>query len=362
VTMIRTLPFALGALALLVASPPARSLPVDQYLQLRRQYGFDRRLTYRMVMGDLSAFANKTLELRGRVNGSIRREQNVSFLLTQEDDRAILLDAPPADTRIVGEASNQMLRVLVRVSQSGGSQTAPFAVLGVAYDAEVTQREREAESRMAAEAARRARFRRLADRPAARAGTGGYAARQTSQTLTGGFISDLARKYLTPEAQAIYPAYRDFIYRCNRRLTAEELDVITVSVLHFSQRHRVDPRLVVAMIIAESDFDPRSTSRKGAMGLGQIMPDEARDHGLTNPYDPIQNVRASVNLLKMKLNLYREPGVPDGMMTWDQVIKALAAYNAGAGAVKKYGGVPPYRETQGYIKRILKIYNELLGG
>ena len=151
-----------------------------------------------------------------------------------------------------------------------------------------------------------------------------------------------------------------FIYKSNKKLTEKQLDDITVSVLHFSQKSRVDPRLVCAMLIAESDFDPKCTSNKGAMGLGQVMPDEARDLHLTNPYDPIQNVGAAVTLLKDKLNKYSE-GSPDGQLTVNQVKLALAAYNAGPGAVKKYGGVPPYRETQGYVKRILKLYNELCG-
>lgn len=354
-----TLLSLLGLVGLLAAGP-ARSLPVDQYLVLRRQAGYDPRLTYKQVEANPAMYIRRVLELRGRVNGSIRRERNVSFLLTLDDERAILLDAPGADIPLVSEANNQMLRVLARVSESSSSNVVPLQVLAVTYDAEVSLRERQAATRQAQAVAKRAAMRRLAERTETARSSRGYRVRPV-QSLPTGPISELARKYLSPEAQAIYPAYRRFIYGCNRRLTEQELDLITVSILHFSQRHRVDPRLVVAMIIAESDFDPRSTSHKGAMGLGQIMPEEARAHKLTNPYDPVQNVRASVNLLRMKLDLYREPGSREGSPTWNQIIKALAAYNAGAGAVKKYGGVPPYRETQGYIQRILKIYTKLLG-
>ncbi|HXG25178.1 MAG TPA: lytic transglycosylase domain-containing protein, partial [Chthonomonadales bacterium] len=268
--------------------------------------------------------------------------------------------APGAEIPLVSEANNQMLRVLVRVSESSSSNMVPLQVLAITYDAEVSLRERQAVARQAQAQAKRIALRRSVERTETVRGSRGYRVRPV-QSLPTGPISELARRCLSPEAQAIYPAYRQFIYSCNRRLTEQELDLITVSILHFSQRHRVDPRLVVAMIIAESDFNPRSTSHKGAMGLGQIMPDEARAHNLTNPYDPVQNVRASVNLLRMKLDLYREPGSREGSPTWNQIIKALAAYNAGAGAVKKYGGVPPYRETQGYIKRILRIYTKLLG-
>jgi soluble lytic murein transglycosylase-like protein len=353
--------FSLLSLAgLLLAASPVSSLPVDAYLALRRQAGYDPRLTYKQVAANPSFYVQRVLELRGRVNGSIRREGGLSFLLTMDKEHALLLDAPEADVPLVSEVNNQMLRVLVRVTESGSSNVVPLHVLALTYDAEVSLRERQAAMRQVQAEARRQSARPLNERAEALRASRGYRVRPISPLPTGP-ISTLARQYLTPEAQAIYPAYRQFIYRCNPRLTEQELDLITVSILHFSQRHRVDPRLVVAMIIAESDFNPRSTSHKGAMGLGQIMPDEARAHNLTNPYDPVQNVRATVNLLRMKLDLYREPGSSESNPTWNQIIKALAAYNAGAGAVRKYGGVPPYRETQGYIKRILRIYTKLLG-
>jgi soluble lytic murein transglycosylase-like protein len=301
---------------------------------------------------------HKVIELRGTVNGSIRREHSVAFLLMLEDKRAILLNAPTSDVRIVSEVNNQTVRVLARVTDGIAGNVVPLEVLGVAYDGEVTLRERAAEQRLAAET-QRAQYRQLASRPRTEpASRGGYYARPMHPAASGG-VSALAARYLRPEAQAVYPYYRDYIARCNPRLAAKEVDDITVSLLYFSQHNQVDPRLVVAMIIAESDFDPHSTSSKGAMGLGQIMPDEARDHGLTNPYDPIQNVRAAVNLLKMKLNLYDE-GAPPGQTTLRQRMLALAAYNAGA--VKRYGyRVPPYHETQRYVDKVMRIYNELTG-
>lgn len=100
--------------------------------------------------------------------------------------------------------------------------------------------------------------------------------------------------------------------------------------------------LVRAVIQAESAFNPRARSPKGAMGLMQLMPATAAEFGVVDPYDPAENVRAGVKYLKQLLDQY------DG-----RVELALAAYNAGPGAVKKYGGkVPPYRETQNYVARI----------
>jgi soluble lytic murein transglycosylase-like protein len=235
----------------------------------------------------------------------------------------------------------------------------PLEAIAIADDAEVRYREHIAsEAAARARSAREAANRRSSSRSVS-AGSG-VRLRPMGNALSG--LSELARRYLSPEAQSVYPRYYAFIANHNKRLRTDEVDAIAVSILYFAQRHRVDPRLIVALIIAESDFDPQSTSHKGAMGLGQVMPDEARAFRLTNPYDPIENVRASVNMLRMKLDMYREKGMPEGQMTVRQIELAMAAYNAGAGAVKRHGGIPPYRETQRYVTRVLSLYKTLCGG
>jgi soluble lytic murein transglycosylase-like protein len=109
-----------------------------------------------------------------------------------------------------------------------------------------------------------------------------------------------------------------------------------------STRNVVSPDLVRAVIQAESAFNPRAVSPKGAMGLMQLMPATAAEHGVLDPFNPAENIRAGVKYLKQLLVSYE-----------GRVELALAAYNAGPGAVKKYGGkVPPYRETQNYVARI----------
>jgi soluble lytic murein transglycosylase-like protein len=105
--------------------------------------------------------------------------------------------------------------------------------------------------------------------------------------------------------------------------------------------HRVDVGLVRAVIQAESAFNPRARSVKGAMGLMQLMPATAAEYGVNDPYDPAQNIKAGVAYLRSLLTKYS-----------DNQELALAAYNAGPKAVEKYGTVPPYRETRNYIERI----------
>lgn len=109
-----------------------------------------------------------------------------------------------------------------------------------------------------------------------------------------------------------------------------------------SQAHGVDPMLVRALIQVESNYRARARSNRGAMGLMQLMPATARAYNVRNPYDPKANIAAGVKHLKSLID------------RWG-VELALAAYNAGEGAVKKFNGVPPYRETRNYVSKILSI-------
>jgi soluble lytic murein transglycosylase-like protein len=111
-----------------------------------------------------------------------------------------------------------------------------------------------------------------------------------------------------------------------------------------SKEQGVDAKLVRALIKVESAYHPRARSRKGAMGLMQLMPDTARQYAVADPYEPASNIEAGIKYLKSLLQRYPRE-------------LALAAYNAGEAAVLKFRGMPPYPETRQYVSRILDLFN-----
>jgi len=117
-----------------------------------------------------------------------------------------------------------------------------------------------------------------------------------------------------------------------------------------AERHQVDHRLVEALVTVESGGNPRAVSRKGAQGLMQLMPQRSAELGVQNPFDPRQNVEGGVRHLRDLLQRFS-----------GDVTLALAAYNAGEEAVRAHRGVPPYPETQEYVRRIRALYDGVEG-
>ena len=119
---------------------------------------------------------------------------------------------------------------------------------------------------------------------------------------------------------------------------------VEVWIRESAERLALDPDLIRAVIQVESNFDPRATSHKGAMGLMQLMPETAASLAVRDPYDPQQNIRGGSDYLSRMLRRFGRTEL------------ALAAYNAGPEAVARYGGVPPYRETRNYVEKVLRIH------
>lgn len=129
--------------------------------------------------------------------------------------------------------------------------------------------------------------------------------------------------------------------RTTRPVVVSRAERFAALVEEHAKRQGLSPDLVSAVIQAESAFNPRARSAKGAMGLMQLMPETAAEYGVRNAYDPEENIRAGTAYLASLIDRYDDEGL------------ALAAYNAGPGAVDKYGRtIPPYRETRNYVARI----------
>jgi soluble lytic murein transglycosylase-like protein len=116
-----------------------------------------------------------------------------------------------------------------------------------------------------------------------------------------------------------------------------------------AQSNRLEPALVAAVILAESGGDPRAQSNRGARGLMQLMPATARQYGVSNVFDPEENIRGGSRYLRDLVERYQ-----------NDLQLVLAAYNAGPEAVDRHGGIPPFRETLEYVPRVLQIYHRLL--
>ena len=141
----------------------------------------------------------------------------------------------------------------------------------------------------------------------------------------------------------LFQTVQNFII--NRRASHYDLQIRKIS-----SRYGLDYRLVKALIRVESKFNKQAVSAKGAMGLMQLMPETAKHFGVADPFDPKENLDGGVRYLKYLLKVFN-----------NNLILALAAYNAGPAAVKRYNGVPPFEETQAYLKKVMECYGNYKG-
>lgn len=139
-------------------------------------------------------------------------------------------------------------------------------------------------------------------------------------------------------------SYESVYPRLSQAQIQELMPRIEAAINKYSQQYGVDPKLVRAVMKQESGFQPFALSTSGAMGLMQLMPGTAAGLGVTDPYNIEENIRGGVQYLSYQLKAF------------NNVELALAAYNAGPNAVRKYGGIPPYAQTQDYVKKVMNYF------
>jgi soluble lytic murein transglycosylase-like protein len=157
-------------------------------------------------------------------------------------------------------------------------------------------------------------------------------------------VSNRARPTAASTDVRSFPVPRAETVRATRYVASERGRIYDDLIDEHARLNGIRSDLVRAVVQVESAFNPYAKSPKGALGLMQLMPSTIERYGVKNPFNPVENVRAGVQYLRQLLDRYR-----------DNEELALAAYNAGEGAVSKFGGIPPYRETQSYVSRILAI-------
>lgn len=180
-------------------------------------------------------------------------------------------------------------------------------------------------------------------------------------SVTSALVCALAAANASPAAaRTSFPndamtAYVEAIRYFNPGIAEPEAERIVVAIVRDATSAGIDPRLVVAVVATESSFDRTARSSSGAMGLGQLMPGTAADDGVSNADDIDQNIRGTVLTLSGNLRHYARYDQQH------QYLYAIAAYNAGSGAVDEYGGIPPYDETVHYVMKVVVLWRRLSG-
>ena len=297
---------------------------IDAYAHLRRQYGISQCVGVQALE---TLVGSRVVEVKGTVKGSVQVANGATSLLLEKSDGDTMF------VTCVGAAPDWLMgneiavRLIVNAHRSAPKDELRAKLIAAAPEGDVEALEASAPSHRAL-----------------------YSSRHTSR----GFARTSA--YTLPASDAT-PIYARFIQSRNRRLSGDEATRIAQGVIGYSLKYGVDARLIMAMVMVESGFNPNATSRTGAMGLGQLMPGTAAGMGVSNAYDSIDNLYGTVRLIRNHLENYERQTGDD----YQSLVLSLAAYNAGPGAVSKHGGVPPYRETQNYVRKVIGIYRALCG-
>lgn len=329
--MRRLLPLLLLTFA---AVAPAQSL--KQYLTLRKQY----KITQAVGVPTLETLVGtRVIEVQGVVKGTFRVGDKAAVMVERTDGGTEIVDADAIPDWL--EGNEVPARLLVKATRKEENGQLKSNLIAAATEASISAIERE-------EAEKAAARRRLAEQQAAKRGQ--------PLAIYAPPKGRAAKEWSLP-ASEVTPIYAAFIKKQNPRLSNNEAYRIAQGVIGFSLKYGVDARLIMAMVMVESGFNPNSTSHSGAMGLAQLMPGTAAGLGVSNAYDSIDNLYGCVRLVRGHLDKYRAKTGD----AYQSLVLTLAAYNAGSGAVARHGGVPPYRETQRYVQKVIGWYRALSG-
>lgn len=311
-----------------------------EYLKLRKELGISQAASSAALE---SFVGERTMEVKGVAKGAIG---SILILDNPNGGREIYVRSQSIPDWLKSGSTN--VRLLVKAARPGETSMITADLLGAAQESEMAAWESEQEARRQTAARRQP-----APRP-----RGTAASRSTTRNVRTAVNPRISRgSNLSAEVRELIPVYAQFIREQNRRLSVSKSEHIAETLLEFSVHFGVDARLIVALVMAESTFNTTAVSHAGARGLGQLMPGTARMLGVRNSFDVEQNLYGTVKLISQHLDKYttRTGDTFRGLML------ALAAYNAGPGAVSRHGGVPPFRETQNYVRKVIENYRRLTG-
>jgi soluble lytic murein transglycosylase-like protein len=323
----------------------------DRYFAARdASHQVKANVTFDQVQANAAIWKDALIEVRGVIRGCARRDDGGTLIISRDAGDSFVVEAQQKLPEKTVDLS-QTVRVLARIPTDHPSfsslqlvaVTSEYEAAGLEIEREKQQEKQRLAARPPVQVVARSRRRSvrqaLRRREAIRRG-------RSRQTLLASRGLDLLGQYAA--------AVRWF----NPRLTEADAWRLAQSITTYSVRYGLDARLIMAVIAVESNFSATAVSPKGAMGLGQLMPGTASGLGVADPRSPEQNIEGATRLLRGHLS---RVGAAVQAPSWEQIRLALACYNAGAGAVRKYQGVPPYRETQNYIKKVGRLYFQMCG-
>jgi soluble lytic murein transglycosylase-like protein len=325
---------------LLLAAALAPGQSLDQYLGLRKHYKISQAVG---VPALETLVGSRVVEVQGKVKGVFEVQDKMALMLERTDGGTEIVDANGIPDWLKG--NEVPARLIVKASRAHETAQLKCTLIAAAPEGKIRSIEIEAAEKAAAR-------RRLEGSKTSRG-----SAKNSSNPLSGPIGKGGNAKAWSLPANEVTPVYAGFIKGRNPRLSNSEAYRIAEGIIGFSLKYGVDARLIMAMVLVESGFNPNATSHAGAMGLGQLMPGTAAGMGIGNPYDSIQNLYGCVRIVRGHMDKYRKQ-TGDG---FEGLVLALAAYNAGPGNVRKYGGVPPFKETQRYVQKVIGWYRALSG-